>query len=183
MRLILARYLIILGLDITLFLALQAISLANPSSSFSLISSAFRDGDTIPESYTCTGVNKSPPVLWKGVPNGVRSLALIVSDPDAPRGTFVHWVIYNIDPASRGLPATVSTSTSLANAEQGVNGRSELGYTGPCPPVGPPHHYHFRLYALDQKLKLKPGATAQQLEAAMKGHLIGTAELVGIFQR
>lgn len=182
MRLILATSLRILALGVVLILPLEAISSGESSPSLGLTTSAFKNGGTIPEPYTCSGLNKSPALVWKGVPTGVRSLALIVSDPDAPKGTFVHWVIYNIDPGTKELAEGVA-SGSVANAEQGVNGRGELGYTGPCPPAGKPHHYHFRLYALDQKLKLNPGASAEQVEEAMRGHVLGTADLVGTFQR
>jgi Raf kinase inhibitor-like YbhB/YbcL family protein len=183
MRLILATCLRILAVGIALILSMQAKSSAETGPSFRLTSSAFQNGGMIPELYTCSGANKSPGLVWTGVPSGTRSLVLIVSDPDAPRGTFVHWVIYNIDPAAKELPEGLSTSASVANAEQGVNGRAELGYTGPCPPPGKPHHYHFQLYALDQAVGLKAGATAEQVAAAMKGHILGTIELVGIFQR
>ena len=183
MRLILATSLAILAVSITLLLALGAISPAESSANLGLTTSAFKNGGTIPEPYSCSGLNKSPDLVWKGVPTGVRSLALIVSDPDAPKGTFVHWVVYNIDPALKELAEGKSTSGSAANGEEGVNGRGEVGYTGPCPPAGRPHHYHFRLYALDQTLKLKPGATAEQVEEAMRGHVLATAELIGIFQR
>ena len=183
MRLILPTFLRILVLGTALILPARVVISAEPSPSFSLMSSAFQNGGTIPQSYTCSGLNKSPALFWTGVPHGTRSLALIVRDPDAPGGTFVHWAIYNIDPSTKELAEGVSTSASAANAEQGVNGRGEVGYMGPCPPAGTPHHYHFRLYGLDEKLKLKAGATAEQVEAAMKGHVLGITELVGVFQR
>jgi Raf kinase inhibitor-like YbhB/YbcL family protein len=98
-------------------------------------------------------------------------------------GTFVHWVIYNLSATAAGLPQAMLATASVGGSEQGVNGRGEIGYTGPCPPPGKPHHYHFRLYALDSKLALKEGATARQVEEAIKGHVIGSAELIGIFGR
>jgi Raf kinase inhibitor-like YbhB/YbcL family protein len=148
-----------------------------------LSSPDFKNGDTIPLRYTCSGDNKSPALKWASIPGGARSLALIADDPDAPMGTFVHWVLYNIPPSTNGLPEGVSTSASVTNAEQGVNGRGSVGYTGPCPPPGKPHHYHFRLYALDQKMDLRPGATAEQVQAAMNGHVLAKTELVGVFER
>jgi Raf kinase inhibitor-like YbhB/YbcL family protein len=98
-------------------------------------------------------------------------------------GTFVHWLIYNLSTSIKGLPEGVSTSALAAEGEQGLNGRNAIGYIGPCPPPGNAHHYHLRLFALDRKLDLKPGATAQEVEAAMKGHVLGSTELIGIFER
>jgi Raf kinase inhibitor-like YbhB/YbcL family protein len=158
-------------------------SLAESDLVFSLASSDFQNGQTIPERYTCSGLNTSPALEWSGVPSSARSLVLTVDDPDAPGGTFVHWVIYNLSPESKELPEGISSSARNTIGEQGTNGRDEVGYAGPCPPPGKPHHYHFRLYALDQKLQLGLGATEAQVEAAMKGHVLGNAELVGVFER
>jgi Raf kinase inhibitor-like YbhB/YbcL family protein len=150
---------------------------------FSLTSPDFRNGGTIPERFTCSGLNTSPALEWSGTPAGARSLVLTVDDPDAPGGTFVHWVIYNLSPISKELPEGISLSAHNGAGEQGTNAGGDNGYTGPCPPPGKLHHYHFRLYALDQKLLLEPGATQAQVEAAMKGHVLGSAELVGVFER
>ena len=158
----------------------SAIATAAPT--LTLASPAFDNGGTIPRRYTCSGDNESPALKWTGVPGGTRSLALIVADPDAPMGTFVHWVVYNLPPANKGLPESVS-ATAPGEGEQGKNGRGTIGYTGPCPPPGRPHHYHFWLYALDQLLELNRGATAPQLEAALRGHIVDRTELVGIFGR
>jgi Raf kinase inhibitor-like YbhB/YbcL family protein len=166
-----------------LLMSLLAVPSASPGQTLSLASSAFENGAAIPERFTCSGSNRSPALEWKGIPSSTLSFALIVDDPDAPMGTFVHWVIYNISPATKQLPEGVAASAAVSNGEQGLNGRNEIGYTGPCPPPGKPHHYQFRLYALDQKLELGPGATPQQLTAAMKGHVLASAELVGIFER
>jgi Raf kinase inhibitor-like YbhB/YbcL family protein len=168
---------------IILFVSLGAVSSAGAEPPLVLSSSAFKNGAAIPPRWTCSGLNQSPPLQWTGIPHGSRSLALIVEDPDAPMGTFTHWVAYNISPARSGLPEGVPASETPGYAEEGINGRSELGYTGPCPPPGKPHHYHFRLFALDEELSLKSGATAEQLGAAMKGHILGSTELIGIFQR
>jgi Raf kinase inhibitor-like YbhB/YbcL family protein len=183
MRLVSSTQVMVQALGLSLLLILRATATADPNSTLALTSSAFENGGTIPEQYTCTGHNESPPLQWTGVPDGTRSLALILDDPDAPSGTFVHWMIYNLSPTANGLPEGVSATASVADSEQGINGSGTIGYTGPCPPPGKPHHYHFRLCALDQKLELKAGAAAHQVEAAMKGHVLGKAELVGIFAR
>jgi Raf kinase inhibitor-like YbhB/YbcL family protein len=159
----------------------MAISGADPT--LALSSFAFTNQGTIPKRYTCSGQNQSPALEWTAVPSGTRSFALILDDPDAPMGTFVHWVIYNLSPTTKGLPEGVSPMASPDNVEQGVNGSGAIGYMGPCPPPGKPHHYHFRLYALDRKLELKGGATADQVEAAARGHILGRTELVGVFGR
>jgi Raf kinase inhibitor-like YbhB/YbcL family protein len=149
-----------------------------------LSSRAFSSGSTIPIQYTCGGDNQSPPLHWSGVPTGARSLALIVKDPDAPGGTFIHWVIYNIPPDRSSLPKGVPGKDNIpGGGEQGLNGRDETGYHGPCPPPGRPHHYHFQLYALDKKLDLKPGASARQVEDAMGKHVLAETDMVGMFGR
>ncbi len=166
-----------------LILTLRITGSADQSQGLTLASLAFVNGGSIPERYTCSGDNKSPALSWTGVPKSARSIVLIVDDPDAPRGTFVHWVVYNLSATSNGLSEGVATSASVEGGEQGINGRGDNGYTGPCPPPGMPHHYHFRLYALDEKLDLKPGARAAQVEAALKGHVLASTELIGIFGR
>jgi len=183
MRLTSFSCLMVQALRLTLNLTLQTTSTAEPDPALSLTSSAFENGGNIPERYTCSGDDESPALKWTGVPEGTRSLALVMDDPDAPMGTFVHWVVYNLSPSTEGLPEGVSPSASTVKVEQGVNGSNAIGYMGPCPPPGKPHHYHFRLYALDQKLQLTAKATANQVEAAIKGHVLGSSELVGIFGR
>src|SRR5262249_54371479 len=153
-------------------LTLRATAIAQATPELALSSSAFQHGSAISAHYTCTGANISPPLNWKGVPGGTNSFALIVDDPDAPMGPFVHWVVYNLPGSTAALPENVPASASAEGGEQGVNGRNEIGYTGPCPPPGESHHYHFRLYALRQRLKLDSGATAQQVQAAMAGHIL-----------
>jgi Raf kinase inhibitor-like YbhB/YbcL family protein len=170
-------------MGLSLILGIQTIATADVASTLALTSPAFQNGSAIPERYTCSGQNVSPELMWTGVPHGTRSFALILDDPDAPMGTFVHWVVYNLSPATTAMPEGVSASASVGDGEQGLNGRGALGYTGPCPPSGKPHHYHFRLYALDKKLQLQAGATAEQAEAAIKGHVLATTELIGIFER
>jgi Raf kinase inhibitor-like YbhB/YbcL family protein len=151
---------------------------------FTLFSAAFTSGAAIPVIYTCSGEDKSPALSWTNVPHSTRSLALIVSDPDAPMGTFIHWVIYNIPANLSGLAEGLKKSGTVADVgTQGVNSAGQLGYKGPCPPPGKPHHYHFRLYALDYATQAKPGLSANQLERLMRGHVLASTEIVGIFSR
>ena len=153
------------------------------SMSLELTSSAFGPGGSIPDIYTCKGQGISPALMWSGVPSGTQSLAVITDDPDAPSGTFVHWVIFNIPVSSRGLPEAVPTDPQLSDgAVQGNNGAGRPGYTGPCPPSGT-HRYFFKLYALDTTLTLEPGASKDQLLNAMDGHILGQAELMGTFSK
>lgn len=148
-----------------------------------MTSSAFAAGAKIPAKYTCDGESLSPPLQWDAPPSGTQSLALIVDDPDAPSGTFVHWVIYGLPPALRALPEGVSTDERPATGGlNGTNGAGKLGYTGPCPPSGV-HRYFFRLYAVDVKLDSTVGWTKDELLQAMNGHVLGQAELMGTYSR
>ena len=167
---------------ILLLLACSGVSSANAA--MDLRSSAFPPNGTIPTQFTCSGEGKSPPLVWSGVPPSAISLVLIVSDPDAPMGNFVHWVVFNIPASMTSLPEAISSDRKTSfGAIQGVSSNGETGYMGPCPPPTGYHHYHFRLYALDQKLSVNPNAGAGQVKAAMRGHIVGEAELVGIFAR
>ncbi len=141
-----------------------------------LRSSVFEDGGTIPSRYTCDGENLSPPLSFAGVPDGTRSLALVVDDPDAPVGTFTHWLAWGIDPGADGL------GEGQPAPREGPNGFGTVGYAGPCPPRGR-HRYFFRLHALDTELELEPGADRDVLERALDGHVLETAELVGGYER
>jgi Raf kinase inhibitor-like YbhB/YbcL family protein len=146
-------------------------------------SSAFREGGAIPARYTCDDLDISPPLSWSSVANGTRSLALIVDDPDAPRGAFVHWVIYNLPPDTRRLPEDVPNQRTLpSGALQGMNGAGSLGYTGLCPPNGT-HRYLFKVYALDTELDLGAGATKEVVVSAMEGHVLAEGRLLGTYQR
>ena len=152
--------------------------------SIQISTSAFPPGGTIPKSYTCDGNNQSPDLSWSGLPEGTRGLALIVEDPDAPSGNFIHWVLYDLPATSAGLPARLPHSLRLASGgSQGINDFRRNGYDGPCPPRGKPHRYFFRLYALDAEMMLSPGQTAAQLRKAMAGHILGQGELMGQFGR
>lgn len=149
-----------------------------------LTSPAFSEGQQIPVLYTCQGKDISPPLHWTSVPANTQSLALIADDPDAPGGTWVHWVLYDLPPATTELPENVERSQYLpGGARQGLNSWPHLGYGGPCPPPGKPHRYYFKLYALDKVLELKPGVTKKALEAAMQGHILAEAQLMGTYQR
>ncbi|MGH7987997.1 MAG: YbhB/YbcL family Raf kinase inhibitor-like protein [Candidatus Binataceae bacterium] len=144
----------------------------------------FTPNRNIPSRFTCAGFDMSPELSWASVPAGTKTFALIVSDPDATHGTFIHWAIYNLPANQTNLPQRVKKRHKRTyGGEQGTNSFGNIGYGGPCPPPGKPHHYHFKLYALNTKLKLKPGATAAEVEKAMKGHVIATSDLVGLFQR
>ena len=150
---------------------------------FRLTSPAFETGEDIPNEFTCDGPDSSPALIWTDPPPGTETLALIVDDPDAPSGTWVHWVLYNLPATARGLSEGMAKDHQLPDgARQGRNDFGKLGYNGPCPPRGAPHRYFFKLYALDCKVKLKPGASKGELDRAMKRHVLATAELVGRFQ-
>lgn len=141
-------------------------------------------GSQIPAKFTCSGAGVSPQLAWSTPPAGTASLALIVADPDAPRGTFVHWVLYDLPAETRALPEGLPGLGQLTDgSRQGRTDFGEIGYGGPCPPPGSPHHYHFTLYALDTKLNLAVGATRAQVEAAMQGHILARGELIGLYKR
>ncbi|MDD5136225.1 MAG: YbhB/YbcL family Raf kinase inhibitor-like protein [Candidatus Omnitrophica bacterium] len=146
-------------------------------------SSAFKEGEEIPGKYTCDGEDMSPPLAWAGLPPGTRSIALISDDPDAPGGTWVHWVAFNISPERKGLPENMPADKILPDgAVQGVNDSHQIGYGGPCPPSGV-HRYYFKVYALDTKISLEPGAAKKDLEKAMAGHVLAEGQLMGRYKR
>jgi len=149
-----------------------------------LKSTAFEEGQPIPKKYTGDGDDASPPLTWSGTPHGTQSQALICEDPDAPRGTWTHWVLFNLPAETRQLKEGVATTKELPDGSaQGVNDFPKIGYGGPAPPPGKPHRYYFKVYALDARLDLKPGASKQQLLEAMKGHLLGDGGLMGTYGR
>jgi Raf kinase inhibitor-like YbhB/YbcL family protein len=144
-----------------------------------IASTAFKEGGQIPIDYTGFGKDMSPPLRWSGIPDGTKSFALICEDPDAPMGIWVHWVIYNIRPDTQGLPPNIPPKETLPNgAMQGKNDFRKIGYGGPKPPSGI-HRYYLRIYALDEELGLLPGATKDQLQRAMKGHILSQGQLMG----
>lgn len=152
-------------------------------SDFRLTSSAFLQGEPIPSIYSCDGDNTSPRLTWTNPPGGTQSFALIFDDPDAPVGTWVHWVLYNLPAETLSLPEAVGPDPTLANgAVHGSNSWESIGYGGPCPPGGE-HRYFFKLYALDGMLALGVGATKEQLLEAMEGHIVAETELMGTYSR
>ena len=148
-----------------------------------LTSPAFAAEERIPARYTCDGADVSPPLRWNDPPAGTRSLALIADDPDAPAGTWVHWVVYRIPAASRRLDEAVPATAELGDGtRQGINDFRRIGYGGPCPPSGT-HRYFFRLYALDTVPEVEAGATKTRLLEAVKGHVLAETLLVGRYRR
>ncbi len=146
-------------------------------------SSAFKEGGSIPKQYTCDGADISPPLAWSGVSTGAKTLALICDDPDAPAGTWVHWVLYNLPGGTKQLAEKVPPDEKVAGGGlQGTNDFRKIGYRGPCPPSGT-HRYFFKLYALDSELSLQAGATKADLIRAMEGHVVGQGQLMGTYER
>ena len=151
-----------------------------------LSSTAFADGGPIPTGHTCDGADGSPPLSWSGAPAETTAFTLIVDDPDAPAGTWVHWVLYDLPRTCSSLPADlpkVRQVPSLGDARQGQNDFRTIGYGGPCPPPGPAHHYHFKLYAIDAAVGLPAGASKRDVELAIEGHVLARAELIGTYAR
>lgn len=149
-----------------------------------LTSTAFAEGQPIPVKHTGQGEDISPALLWSEIPSGTKSLALICDDPDAPVGTWVHWVIWNIPPETPGLAEAVPQKAELpSGARQGMNDFRKMGYGGPMPPPGNAHRYYFKIYALGIQPDLKAGATKDKLLAAMKGHILAEGQLMGTYQR
>jgi Raf kinase inhibitor-like YbhB/YbcL family protein len=151
---------------------------------FTMQSSDFTNGGEIPRACTCDGEDRSPALSWSGAPEGTKVFALIADDPDAPAGTWVHWVIFNIPGKAQSLPAGVERKEQLADGtKQGRNDFRKPGYGGPCPPPGKAHRYFFKLYALNADLTLSAGATKTDVERAMKDHVLVHAELMGRYKR
>lgn len=151
-----------------------------------LTSQAFTEGAPIPTKHTCDGPDVSPPLAWSGAPPNAKSFALIMDDPDAPMGTWVHWVLWNLPTSTASLPEGVPKTDTLkafGGALQGNNTWPKIGYYGPCPPPGKPHRYFFKLYALDAMLGLKAGATKPDVEKATQGHVLAQAQLMGTYGR
>jgi Raf kinase inhibitor-like YbhB/YbcL family protein len=167
-------------------LASQSHPSAGGRSSMTLVlkSTAFAPGAEIPKKHTCEAADVSPALEWSGTPARTVSFALIMDDPDAPAGTWVHWVLWNLPASAHGLPEAVAKQDQLGDGtRQGRNSFRKIGYNGPCPPPGKPHRYFFRLYALDEKLEVAPGASSADLQAAMRGHIVGQAEYMGTYRR
>jgi Raf kinase inhibitor-like YbhB/YbcL family protein len=148
-----------------------------------ITSTAFNEGETIPRKYTCDGQDISPPLSWSGAPSGTKTFALIADDPDAPGGTWVHWVMYNIPAGTTALQEGVPASKTLSDGSvQGINDFKKIGYGGPCPPGGT-HRYFFKLYALSGSVDIGGGATKDQLLPAMEGKILGETRLMGTYSR
>jgi len=164
---------------------------AQTPATITVTSATLKAGETIPKDHTADGKNVSPALMWSGAPAATKQFALILDDPDAQFGgqNFVHWVVYNIPAAAKGLPtelpmdATLTTPPEIAGTIQGLSGFRRAGYRGPAPPPGKPHHYTFTVYALDTALTLAEGATKADLMKAMEGHIIGQGSLVSIYER
>jgi len=151
----------------------------------SIRSSAFSEGGRIPRQYTCDGADSSPPVEWTGVPEKTRTFALVCNDPDAPRGDWVHWVVFDLPATTKGLPENAAPNGREKLAGSGTQGRNDfgkIGWGGPCPPSGS-HRYTFRLYALDTELDLAPGTTREELVKAMQGHVLAQAQVTASYAR
>ena len=154
------------------------------ASSLKLAAAAFKSGGSIPRKFSCEGADISPELTWTGPAAGTQSFALIVDDPDAPAGTWVHWVVYDLPATARHLPEGVPQGDDVAGGgRQGLDDFGKSGYGGPCPPSGKPHRYFFKLYALDKTLGLDAGASKSAVEQAMQGHILTQAELVGRYGR
>jgi len=148
-----------------------------------ITSTAFTEGSMIPQNYTCDGEDISPPLAWSGVPDGTKSLALICDDPDAPMGTWVHWVLFNIPAHIMELPTKIPSEKIIQNgAKHGINDFRKFGYGGPCPPGGT-HRYYFKLYALDTEINVEAGITKAQLLKTMEGHILAEGQLMGRYKR
>ena len=173
------------------WLALQPASAASGSTpegggamAFTLTTTAFSPGGEIPKKHSCDAADLSPALAWSGMPAGTQTFALIADDPDAPVGTWTHWVIWNIPAKQTGLAENVLKTDALADGtRQGRNDFRRIGYGGPCQPPGKPHRYFFRLYALDSKLDLRAGSSRGELERAMSGHVLAQAEVMGKYGR
>jgi Raf kinase inhibitor-like YbhB/YbcL family protein len=151
---------------------------------FTIQSSDFANGGDIPRAFTCDGEDRSPALSWSGAPEGTKAFVLIADDPDAPAGTWVHWVIFNIPAKTQSLPPGVEKKEQLPDgSKQGRNDFRKIGYGGPCPPPGKPHRYFFKLYALGAELGLQAGASKADVEQAMTGHILTKAELMGRYKR
>lgn len=146
-------------------------------------SAAFKNDGLIPAKYTCDGEDISPPLRWEGVPAGAKSIAIICDDPDAPMGTFVHWVLFNLPADTKELAENIPADKTIPNgAKQGTSDFGRIGYGGPCPPSGT-HRYFFKIYALDKEVDLPAGVNKRQLVKAMEGHILGEGQLIGKYKR
>ena len=167
-----------------LFVGVASFSLAKQTGGIKkmkLTSSAFKQGESVPAKYSCDGDDVSPPLAWGGVPANTKSFALIVDDPDAPAGTWIHWTLFNIPPSAKVLPEGIRKMAQLSDGSiQGMTSHGSVGYEGPCPPSGT-HRYYFTLYALDCLLNLDQSATKDVILNAIKGHVLAEGQLMGTY--
>lgn len=171
------------GMRLAIAVGLTALLIGAGGTTMELKSQAFDAGNMIPAKYTCDGQDISPPLSWSDPPAATMSFALISDDPDAPMGTWVHWVLWNIPVNARTLEENLPKTASLANgAKQGTTDFHRVGYGGPCPPSGT-HRYYFKLYALDTTLDLPSSTTKKDLEKAIEGHILAQTELMGTYRR
>ena len=174
---------VLVGVLLALAAGVAAAEQGGAVMAFSLSSGDFEAGQPIPAAFSCDGVDQSPSLSWSNVPAGTQAFALICEDPDAPAGTWIHWVAYDIPAAAKGLARAVKPIQELPDGtRQGRNDFGRIGYGGPCPPRGKPHHYVFTVYALSRTLPLAAGARRKDLLAAMRGIVLGQAELIGTYQ-
>jgi len=179
----------LMAVPIVLFCSCEESAKANPGAvggkkmELNVTSSAFAEGGLIPPKYTCDGADISPPLQWDSAPEAARSIALISDDPDAPVGTWVHWVLFNLPPDTKELAENIPPDETLPNgARQGTSDFGRIGYGGPCPPGGT-HRYFFKIYALDTVIDLPAGVRKAQLVKAMEGHIIAQGQLIGKYKR
>jgi Raf kinase inhibitor-like YbhB/YbcL family protein len=173
-----------LSIAVSLFLATAIAQTTGGHMALQLTTNAFQHEKDIPAKYTCKGADLSPAFSWSSAPEGTQSFAFIADDPDAPGGTWVHWVAWNIPASVTSLPEGFPKDAELKDGtRQGKNDFGKLGYNGPCPPPGAPHRYFFHLYAVNAKLDLKPGASRQDLDRALAGKVLAQTELMGKFKR
>ena len=181
------HFMLAAGTFVAMVFPMSTLSAQAGGGALTVSSSAFKEGQPIPEEYTAYGKGRSIPLSWSALPAGTRSIAIVMDDPDAGTPPFVHWVIYNIPAATKSLEAGLPTKPRLdapKGALQGSNSKNSTGYFGPRPPKGdPPHHYHIKVYALDQELKIEPGSEEDTLIKATSGHILGEGELTGTVQK
>ncbi len=161
----------------------NSVTIGGKNMEIKITTRAFEPGGKIPGKYTCDGLDVSPPLAWTSVPEGTKTFALICDDPDAPMGTWVHWVLFNLPADIQELPENIPPERELeSGAKQGMNDFRKIGYGGPCPPGGT-HRYYFKIYALDTELDLEVGATKRELLKAMEGHILAEGQLMGRYER
>lgn len=171
------------GLFLVAGFSLLWVTSVDAAGQLEVTSSAFEEGANIPSDFTCDGEELSPPIQWASAPDGTKGFAVVVSDPDAPSGNWVHWMIYDLSPELDQLPLGISAKAVIPGGGfQGKNDFGKMGYGGPCPPQGA-HRYFFKVYALDTILHLEPGVSKEQLERAMRGHILAEGSLMGRYER